>query len=236
MSLTRMTVIASKMLARNWPRCWMRMRCVMRYYWFLYLADLAVGSPPMSFLIEPTKPTARLSPPNKNAGKKSSSKSRFQMVAMVIPFWSFLRMHMNCLYSKWGLSGFKVLIVCMSVYIYIYCVYLFLYLQAKISQIQCIMNSLILYWCYINMFWFWFNSQLVFTSYSLFFCFWGLVCKFKDVPGKKCGFYHFIHSFIYRTSLRILFQILCFDLYIYIHIYSSYSSQYDDTSQATWQW
>ena len=85
MSLTRMTVIASKMLVRNWPRCWMRMRCVMRYYWFLYLPDLAVGSPPMSFLIEPTKPTARLGAPNKNAGKKSSSKSRFQMVAMVIP-------------------------------------------------------------------------------------------------------------------------------------------------------
>lgn len=44
---------------------------MMRYYWFSYLADLAVGSPPMFFLIEPTKPTARLGPPNKNAGKKA---------------------------------------------------------------------------------------------------------------------------------------------------------------------
>ena len=125
---------------------------------------------------------------------------------------TFWRMHMNCLYSKSGLSGFKVLIVCMSVYIYKY--------FASKNQSNSVYHEFtnIIRVLYYNMFWFWFNSQLVFTSYSLFFCFSGLVCKFKDVPGKECGFYHFIHSFIYRTSLRILFQILRFDIYIYIHI------------------
>ena len=211
MSLTRMTVIASKMLVRNWPRCWMRMRCVMRYYWFLYLADLAVGSPPMSFLIEPTKPTARLGPPKQKCWKEKQFQIQVPNGGYGHTFW---RMHMNCLYTKWGLSGFKVLIVCMYINIYIYCVYLCLYLQAKISQIQCIMNSLILYWYCINMFWFWFNSQWVFTSYRFFSFFRALFASSRMCREKSVGF---IISFIYRTSLRILFQILCFDLYIYIY-------------------